>query len=1582
MSSGSAVVTAQFRTDSTGLLRLDPEQLGVKRYALRAASSLDGSLKQSATYETGGNQRFVVGGAGVTIRVADQVSGSYLPGLEVQAYEKLATGQKVQVAKRSTDAEGLVKFDLEGLGTGKVFVFHTRPYGQWVISDEVSSATNYRFWVGKLQVQLINGQSGQPLAGQEVVLRRWRASGVHEYEAVATSDAQGWLKLDPQAMATESYVLTAPSATDGQVKVSEAYRAAGPHRFVLGNPAVNVVVRDGVSGQALPQVWVEAWERLVGGQEVLSLKRQTDAGGVVKFDLDGVGSGRKYVFKAQPYLQPIRSAEVTSAGEVVLRAGQLQVQLIDGRTDTAYAGQSVELLDVSSGSAVVTAQFRTDSTGLLRLDPEQLGVKRYALRAASSLDGSLKQSATYETGGNQRFVVGGAGVTIRVADQVSGSYLPGLEVQAYEKLATGQKVQVAKRSTDAEGLVKFDLEGLGTGKVFVFHTRPYGQWVISDEVSSATNYRFWVGKLQVQLINGQSGQPLAGQEVVLRRWRASGVHEYEAVATSDAQGWLKLDPQAMATESYVLTAPSATDGQVKVSEAYRAAGPHRFVLGNPAVNVVVRDGVSGQALPQVWVEAWERLVGGQEVLSLKRQTDAGGVVKFDLDGVGSGRKYVFKAQPYLQPIRSAEVTSAGEVVLRAGQLQVQLIDGRTDTAYAGQSVELLDVSSGSAVVTAQFRTDSTGLLRLDPEQLGVKRYALRAASSFDGSLKQSATYVAAGNFVFHIGGAGLAVRLVDHTTEENLAGHPLQAFELVADGNEQLRDTRISDSTGLVRFDLDGLGSGRRFVVRAQPYGYPVKSDVIDAAGTSYRLRAGKSPVTLIDAVSGGVLPSVQLIAREKMSDGTLGAAVGGTTGADGIVRFDLAGLGSGSVYLFEARNPFGDGESYFSEPVSAIGAISFAIARGDRQPPDQTAPSVSISSPSSGKRVAFGGFTLDGTADDAEGLASVRVQLRLPSGKTVERPAVFRPSTRTWSAASGELPATESGVLTVTVVATDKALNQGTASITLNLLPDISPPTISQLTHSSGAEVPYGGFMIHGRIDDESLAPTLRAEISGGGMASAISKMVEVDQTSGRWSLAVVPEDRFSDVGLVIQLTAVDAARNHAVQTLSLTPSDRFGKTWHFLLRTSFGVDGHAYQEALATGVETYLQKQLSPDSVSDEKYLQRQANWYGEGTELSTGFLRRAVFSDRQLLEVMTWFWDNHFNTNYATHLNSAFEASERDAFRASALGNFRTLLEISAKSPAMLYTLDGRLNRKGIPNENYARELMELHSMGVDGGYTQLDVQEVARALTGWTVKDGSFYFSDVWHDFDSKSVLGRTIAAGGGISDGEQVLDSLANHPSTARFICTKLTRFFVADQPPATLVSRCTSVFVANAGSPVQIAMVLSEILRSPEFLSESNRQTKIKTPLEFVVGAVRNLQGEFKADDLGIEVARQGMPLFRNPAPTGYTDVGTAWVTMGMLHARARFSERLLKSGTGLEQTQFAIAEGIEQDGIVTSEGVAGRVLERLLGPGFTRRHLELALSILTEDGSYPWRPGAVDRESRVRQLARMLMNVPEYHYQ
>jgi uncharacterized protein (DUF1800 family) len=326
----------------------------------------------------------------------------------------------------------------------------------------------------------------------------------------------------------------------------------------------------------------------------------------------------------------------------------------------------------------------------------------------------------------------------------------------------------------------------------------------------------------------------------------------------------------------------------------------------------------------------------------------------------------------------------------------------------------------------------------------------------------------------------------------------------------------------------------------------------------------------------------------------------------------------------------------------------------------------------------------------------------------------------------------------------------------------------------------------------------------------------------------------------------------------------------------------------------------------------------------ELSQQRIVRAVHSERQLEEVMVDFWFNHFNVFAGKGPTRVYLTEyERDVIRPHVLGNFRELLGATAHSPAMLFYLDNWqsaspkadrftrpgqfVRRRGLPvapqpnrparglNENYARELMELHTLGVDGGYTQKDVQEVARAFTGWTIdmprQGGGFKFEPRMHDDGEKVVLGHRIKAGGGKKDGEQVLDILAAHPSTARFIATKLARRFVADLPPAALVERASTRFRETHGD---IREVVRTIVTSPEFFTASAYRAKVKSPYEFVVSAAR-AAGVDVASALPLVQALRGlgMPLYFCQPPTGYPDRADAWVNTGALLNRMNFAVAL-----------------------------------------------------------------------------------------
>ena len=313
----------------------------------------------------------------------------------------------------------------------------------------------------------------------------------------------------------------------------------------------------------------------------------------------------------------------------------------------------------------------------------------------------------------------------------------------------------------------------------------------------------------------------------------------------------------------------------------------------------------------------------------------------------------------------------------------------------------------------------------------------------------------------------------------------------------------------------------------------------------------------------------------------------------------------------------------------------------------------------------------------------------------------------------------------------------------------------------------------------------------------------------------------------------------------------------------------------------------------------------------ELQQAKVLRATLSERQLDEVLVDFWMNHFNV-FANKGPERFLVGEyeREVIRPHAWGRFEDLLVATAKSPAMLFYLDNWLSADpkaasgrgmGAPrrarglNENYAREVMELHTLGVDGGYTQADVTEVARALTGWTISGlrrsrPEFAFSARIHDRGDKTVLGTRIP-GGGIDEGERILRMLANHPSTARFISTKLARRFVADEPPAALVDRAAETFRRTRGD---IREVVRTIVTSPEFLAPAAREAKVKTPLEFVVSAVRASGSSVaSARELSRRIGLMGMPLYQQQPPTGYKDTAEAWVSTSGMLARLNFAADL-----------------------------------------------------------------------------------------
>ncbi len=425
----------------------------------------------------------------------------------------------------------------------------------------------------------------------------------------------------------------------------------------------------------------------------------------------------------------------------------------------------------------------------------------------------------------------------------------------------------------------------------------------------------------------------------------------------------------------------------------------------------------------------------------------------------------------------------------------------------------------------------------------------------------------------------------------------------------------------------------------------------------------------------------------------------------------------------------------------------------------------------------------------------------------------------------------------------------------------------------------------------------------------------------------------------------------------------------------------------------------------------------------ELQTAKVARAVIGERQLEEVMVDFWENHFTVFSGKGPERYFIGQfERDAIRPHAFGKFRDLLGAVAKSPAMLYYLDnwestveadrpalvvretrgsGAGNGRGRNamrrtarsqnagrdstkksrarglNENYGRELMELHTLGVDGGYTQADVVSAARAFTGWTVEkpreDGSFVFRPALHDAGEKAFLGHTLAANRGIEDGEEVLDIVATAPATAHFIATKLVRRFVSDSVPPELVDRVAKTFTNTDGD---IRACLRTIFTSSEFFSRAAYKAKVKSPFELVVSALRVVGARADSTSRSAQmIARLGEPLYGHLAPNGYPERGDAWINTGAILARINFGLVVAAGkvpGASLaEWTDGAalqsLAHGAQVDGVIRA------ILGGEASPD-TRKVLESGVNPMASDSA-----SAATKLTGFEQMVGLALGAPEF---
>ena len=489
--------------------------------------------------------------------------------------------------------------------------------------------------------------------------------------------------------------------------------------------------------------------------------------------------------------------------------------------------------------------------------------------------------------------------------------------------------------------------------------------------------------------------------------------------------------------------------------------------------------------------------------------------------------------------------------------------------------------------------------------------------------------------------------------------------------------------------------------------------------------------------------------------------------------------------------------------------------------------------------------------------------------------------------------------------------------------------------------------------LTERQAAAHLLSRFTYGAMPGQVDAVVH--QGLENWWAEQLAAD-LPDDSLAVMLQSYDALELTNEQVVNLYP--RVGQVARMAIR-----DGVVNKDSIKTDRKEYremIRAYMAEKGYKPEQDLFRQFICQN---------ILRAAYSNNQLQEVMTDFWFNHFNVSITKNDCAEFiPAYERDVIRPNALGKFGDLLLKTAKSPAMLFYLDNFSSSAAVDNsaageegagaggadsvvavrvrqarrsrglnENYAREVMELHTLGVEGGYTQEDVTQAARVLTGWTVypmnenaqrlidrfnpdqlarrgfvHEGDFLFNANRHDKGEKTVLGHVFPAGGGYEEGVELLEMLAHHPSTARFICRKIAVRFVSDDPPQSLIDKMAKTFLAKDGD---IRQVLITMVTAPEFWAPAAIREKTKSPFELAIGAVRSLHAEIDQPyPLYTWITRMGEKKYYYQAPTGFPDRGTYWINAGSLLNRMNFGLALAEgqiAGVKVEKADSAEAVGV-----------------------------------------------------------------------
>ena len=428
-----------------------------------------------------------------------------------------------------------------------------------------------------------------------------------------------------------------------------------------------------------------------------------------------------------------------------------------------------------------------------------------------------------------------------------------------------------------------------------------------------------------------------------------------------------------------------------------------------------------------------------------------------------------------------------------------------------------------------------------------------------------------------------------------------------------------------------------------------------------------------------------------------------------------------------------------------------------------------------------------------------------------------------------------------------------------------------------------------------------------------------------------------------------------------------------HLLRRAGFGSSEAELDSYTALGFAATLDRLLNYEQVDDSAAEQQVATIQIERRNVEAArfaWLTRMLYTRRPLQEKMVLFWHTHFATAASKVRSADLMLQQLQLFRDNAMGNFETLLQQVTRDPAMLVWLDNNQNRKGKPNENYAREVMELFTVGI-GNYTDADVKEAARAFTGYgTNRDGQFAYSPDQHDGDDKTFLGVTKNW-----DADDILATLVRHPATPRFLTTKLFQFFVHDTPDPSTIDRLAATYT-NSGFDMRA--VMRDLLTGPEFLSPDAFRAQVKQPADLVIGALKALNVQNVGPDLPQTTRRMGQDLLNPPDVSGWKG-GDNWISSSTLLERFNFADRLA-TARGPDQPYFVDVNGqLLSHSLRSAADVVDYYLGLLMDGAATTEARQSLLDYLNADGGFVVTPNDEVTEQKVRGMLHLAMSLPNH---